>query len=172
MSPNDVTSPLCDFVRHLDDDELQWLLEAPTLVPELMGLTDHLSFCKECGARGKRVIHGSGREVGVAFDRLPLALAASTQEPGQTDVRQVPFAQLVINNRSVEFTEDAEGRVFLRGPVPETATSLVFGTNRFALVRSSSGAEVEVRGLGLIEFEELVGQIQADPQKFRVAYSE
>ncbi len=55
-------NPLCHFVRQLDDIDLQWLMECPALVPELMGLTDHLPLCKECGDRIGKILLGDLEE--------------------------------------------------------------------------------------------------------------
>jgi hypothetical protein len=42
---------MCEFIKNLDDEELEFLLMSPSLVPELMGLTDHLPFCEVCAVR-------------------------------------------------------------------------------------------------------------------------
>jgi len=75
MSTQTFDTHLCEFVRHLDDEEIQWLLEAPTLVPELMGLTDHLPACAECGDRVGRILLGD-RQTGTAPTNRPIPIDA------------------------------------------------------------------------------------------------
>ncbi len=70
MSTKTFDTYLCEFVRHLDDEEIQWLLEAPTLVPELMGLTDHLPACAECGDRVGRILLGDSPSGTASANRL------------------------------------------------------------------------------------------------------
>ena len=75
MSTKTFDTHLCEFVRHLDDEEIQWLLEAPTLVPELMGLTDHLPACAECGDRAGRILLGDSQS-GTASANHPIHIDA------------------------------------------------------------------------------------------------
>jgi hypothetical protein len=51
MEAKNPSTQICDFVRNLTDEELKFLLESPTEIPEIMGLSDHLPFCEECAKR-------------------------------------------------------------------------------------------------------------------------
>ena len=163
---------LCDFVRHLDDDDIQWLLEAPTLVPELMGLTEHLPTCQECGERVKRILIAAGRKQQAAQSRpMPLVLAASSAEADPGGDPLVCFDSVTIGAEWVEFLEDEEGRVWLRGSVPRGVEHIVFGSAQYHLRQSSVRPELEVCGIGSIDVEDLIARHEAAPEKFSVHFA-
>jgi hypothetical protein len=171
MSAKIFDTNLCNFVRNLDDEELQWLLEAPTLVPELMGLTDHLPACSECGDRVGRILgEDIQRSYASATRRAPLKLAASNVEPLDPGDSLVAFDHLMIAGNHFVVLEDSEGRVWLRGPLPKGAEYVVLGPNRYRLTKSSR-TEPEISGIGSIEIEQFIRQHEADPKNFPVHFA-
>lgn len=48
-------TPLCGLIKYISDEELKFLLESPTDLPEVVGLSEHLDNCEECSKRLSKI---------------------------------------------------------------------------------------------------------------------
>ncbi len=172
----------CQYIRSLPDDRLGWLISNPILSQDLLDHAAFCDECgrriegisrqqaeslqAEIKAACDRmaaapIAHNvvTGKIFGIAasaarFDRRVFPLAASTENAARCAEEVVLFGRCNIVGQDFAFLEEqADGRVFLRGPIPSGATHLQLGSRLICLKEANSDEERELEGLSSLEVE-------------------
>lgn len=107
-------------------------------------------------------------------EKPTVRLAAATEDVEETErYEPVRFGVFCVEDSLFELAEEPdEGTVLLYGPVPQTATRILFGSESFALRRLESEGLVTIEDIGLIETERFLQMYRTAPKQCAIRFLE